>query len=187
MRGRARRSKGAGRPRRPPALGDICTWTKPSRDPPVIIENRWRHARIKINIAAAGDSGAIENITPALVFSSLKAQQGLDVTASLSSVRIVGMNAYALAGVADSGGQTYPSTKLRIYTPKEDSTQGVLLSQREDSGTLDEPARLGVRYPNYLSSRVLNGASTAYFAQLEQYHTARGLLYVYCYWCNNPN
>jgi hypothetical protein len=152
-----------------------------------VLENKWRYARVKLNIAAAGDSGAIENITPTTVFSLLKSQQGVDVQTGLASCRVMSIFSYAVPGVADSGGQTYPSTKLRIYTPMEDSTQGVLLEQREDQGTLDEPARIGYHYPIHLKQRVLNEASTSYFCQLEQYHCARGYIYIDLYWTTSPN
>lgn len=176
-------SRNQGSRRNLPAAG----WSKPPRDPPPVRENAWRRALLKLNVAAAGDSGAVENVTPARVFNTLKAQQGLDVTAALSSCKVIGLHSYAVPGVADGGGQVYPSTKLRMYTPNEDSTQGVLIDQREDSGTLDEPARIGYKYAPHLSHRVLNGASTAYFAQVENYHTARGFVYMDVMWTTNPN
>lgn len=126
-----------GRPASRSSRVQTVGWWTPPANPPVIAENKWRLARLKVNVAAAGDSGAIENITPARVFEILKAQQGVDITPALASVRICGVFSYALAGVADGGAQVYPSTKLRVYTPKEDNSQGVLIAQREDSGTLD--------------------------------------------------
>lgn len=168
-------------------VADVGVFYNPPRDPPMIIENKWRFARLKLNVAAAGDSGAIENITPARVFEVLKAQQGVDITAALASCRIIGTFSYALPGVADSGAQVYPSTKLRVYTPMEDSSQGVLVAQREDSGTLEVPGKVGYRYPRHLAERVLNGAGSNYFIQIENYHTARGLVYLDIYWCSNPN
>jgi len=170
-----------------PSLAEVGGWFVPSKNPPPVAENRWRPARLKFNIAAAGDSGAIENITPTSVFTILKTQQGIDVTAALASCRIKSIFTYALPGVADSGGQVYPSTKIRIYSPEEDSSQGVLIAQREDAGTLDSVARIGYTYPRYLSGRVLNGDATAYFAQIENYHTARGYVYLDIMWCTNPN
>jgi len=169
------------------SLTEIGGWFTPPKNPPQVAENKWRPARLKINIAAAGDSGAIENITPTLVFNTLKAQQGIDVTAALSSCRIKSIFSYSVPGVADSGGQVYPSTKIRVYSPEEDSSQGVLIAQREDSGTLDSVARIGYTFPRYLSGRVLNGDATAFFAQIENYHTARGYVYLDIMWTANPN
>lgn len=162
-------------------------WYNPSKDPPVIAENVWRYARLKLNVAAAGDSGAIENITPTVVFSLLKSQQGIDITAALASVKITSVFSYALPGIADTGSQTYPSTKIRVYAPLEDTTQGVLIAQKEDSGTLNNVARVGYRYSSALSERVLNGAGANYFAQIENYHAARGFVYIDCHWSANPN
>lgn len=166
---------------------NTVAWYTPPANPPAVAENKWRTARLKINVAAAGDSGAVENITPARLFLTLKSQQGLDIPPALTSVRVSGVFSYALAGVANAGGQVYPSTKIRVYTPKEDSTQGVLIAQREDSGTLDSVARIGYKYPVFLGGMVLNGASTAYFVQIENYHCARGFIYIDCSWTANPN
>lgn len=164
----------------------VLWWTPPA-NPPVIIENKWRTARLKISSLAAGDAGIIVDITPAGLFTALKNQQGIDITTALASVRVLGMFSYAFAGVADTGQQVYPSTKIRVYSPMEDSTQGVLIAQREDQGTLDSVARVGFKYPDFLAGRVMNGASTSYFAQLENYHCARGVVFVDCSWCSQPN
>jgi len=109
------------------------------------------------------------------------------VTASLSKCRILSIRSYSLPGVADSGGQTYPTSKIEIFTPEESGTQGVLLAQREDSGTLDSPARLGYTFADHLAARVLTGSSTAFFARVESYHCARVLVYITVMWCNVPN
>jgi len=159
----------------------------PPSDPPVVQETKWRFARLKIGVAAAGDSGAITNFTPASLFAVLKSQQGIEVQTGLATVRVLKVMSYALQGVADSGGQTYPSTKIRVYSPLEDSAQGVLISQREDAGTLQSVARIGYTYPKHLQDRVLNEASTAYFCQTESYHCARGIVYIDVLWAAIPN
>lgn len=166
---------------------NIVRWFNPPANPPPVMETKWRYARLKFGSAAAGDSGAIENWTPVRVFEGLKAQQGLSVDAGLASVRVLGAALYALQGVAASGGQTYPSAKLRMYTPMEDSTQGVLVAQREDSGTLQSVARIGCKLPMYLSGRVMNSSSTSYFMQSEYYHAARAFIYIDVMWATQPN
>jgi len=171
---------------RAPIMG-MGRWITPPSNPPPIIENRWRKAILKFNSPAAGDSGSIEDVTPARVFELLKSQQGLDVTAALSKCRFLQIKSYSLPGVADSGGQTYPTTKMEIYTPEESATQGVLLAQREDSGTLDSPARIGYTFAEPLAARVLAGSSTAYVARVESYHCARVLVYITVMWCTVPN
>lgn len=168
-------------------LSTIGRWYSPPANPPVILETKWRFCRLKFGVAAAGDSGAIENYTPVRIFEGLKAQQGIDVTAALSTCRILRISSYALQGVADSGGQTYPSTKIRAFAPTEDTNQGVLLEQREDGGTLQSVARIGYRYPKHLQQKVMGGSSTLYFCQIENYHCARGYVYIDCMWATNPN
>jgi hypothetical protein len=162
-------------------------WFSPKPNPPVVAENVWRYARLKINVAAAGDSGAIENITPAVIFEKLKAQQGIDITAALASVKITSVMSYALPGIADTGAQTYPSTKIRVYAPLETLAQGVLIAQKEDAGTLNSVARVGYRYSSPLAERVLAGSGTNYVVQIENYHCARGFIYIDCHWSANPN
>eukprot|EP01084_Bolivina_argentea_P164372 285759_1 len=165
----------------------IGGWFTPPRDPPVVAETKWRFARLKFGVSAAGDDGAITNYTGANVFEGLKAQQGLNVTAALSACRILQVMSYALQGVGDTGGQTYPSTKIRAYSPLEDGGQGVLLEQREDSGTLRDVAKIGYKFPKHLQERVLGGSATAYFAQVENYHCSRGIVYIDVMWATVPN
>jgi len=165
----------------------IGRWFMPPANPPIVLETKWRYARLKIGIAAAGDSGAITQFTGTSIFAALKTQQGIDVTAALSTCRVLSVRSYALQGVADSGGQTYPSTKIRAYAPMEDSAQGVLLEQREDAGTLSSVARIGYHYPKHLRERVIQGTATNYFCETENYHCARGIVYIDIMWATQPN
>lgn len=169
------------------SLQAVGNWHSPPVDPPPIIDNKWRFARLKTNVAAAGDSGSLIDFTAVSVFNALKVQQGVNISSDVASVRILKVMSYALQGVADAGGQTYPSTKIRVYAPLEDSSQGVLLGQREDIGTLQSAARIGYRYPKHLQDRVLASSSTAYFCQVENYHCARGYVYIDVMWTTNPN
>eukprot|EP01084_Bolivina_argentea_P089280 161115_1 len=167
--------------------GAIGGWFVPPRDLPTVAETKWRFARLKFGIAAAGDGGAITNYSGTTVFEGLKTQQGINVTAALSACRILQVMSYALQGVGDSGGQTYPSTKIRVYAPLEDGGQGVLIEQREDSGTLRDVAKIGYKYPKHLQERVLGGSSTSYFVQTENYHCSRGIVFIDVMWATQPN
>jgi len=184
---RVRKSGNPGGFAAPGTGASIVRWFNPSPDPPPVAETKWRFARLRFGASAAGDSGAIENWTPVRIFEGLKAQQGLSVDTGLASARVLGCMLYALQGVADSGGQTYPSAKLRVYTPNEDSTQGVLVAQHEDAGTIQSVARIGCKFPVYLQGRCLNSASTAYFMQTEYYHAARAYIYIDVLWATQPN
>eukprot|EP01084_Bolivina_argentea_P056622 103580_1 len=94
-------------------LQTVGNWHSPPVDPPPIIDNKWRFARLKTNVAGAGDSGAITDLTAVSVFNALKVQQGVNISNDPASVRILKVMTYALQGVAGAGGQTYPSTKIR--------------------------------------------------------------------------
>jgi len=163
-------------------------WYTPPRDPPPVIENQWRYAKVRIDIESTdGNLARIADITPAQIFASLKFQQGLDVTAALSSCKVLGASSYALPGIGQGGEQVFPSTSLRVFSPQEDNTQGVLIDQRHDTGTLEFSARIGYKYQPFHAQRVLNGASNANIMRAELKNSVRGLVYVNMMWTTNPN
>lgn len=176
------------RTRSAPAMrGKIGIFGKPPKDPPSIVEQKWRRATLKVNVAAAGDSGAIEIFTGVRIQEILLAQQR--IPAPVSGEKMVFMMhkivSYALPGVADSGQQVYPSTKIRGY-PLNGLAQLSLSyaqDQAEDSGTLDEPARLSYVWPAWQQQCSQFTTSADAFAVVENYHTARGFVYLYVSFC----
>jgi len=163
-------------------------WYTPPRDPPPVIENQWRYAKVRLDIESTdGNTPRIADLSPTHIFAALKYQQGLDVTAALSSCKVLGASSYALPGIGQGGGQVFPSISLRVYSPQEDNTQGVLIDQRHDTGSLDFAARIGYKYQPFHSQRVLNGASNAWIMQAELKNSVRGLVYVNMMWTTNPN
>lgn len=185
---RANQRRRRSNPRQVPAMpGKIGMFGKPPKDPPTIVEQKWRRATLKVNVAAAGDSGAIEIFTGARIQETLLAQQR--IPAPTSGEKMVFMThkimSYALPGVADSGQQVYPSTKIRAY-PLNGLDQLALSyaqDQKEDSGTLEEPARLSYVWPAWQQQCSQFTSSTDAFAVIENYHCARGYVYLYVSFC----
>jgi len=95
---------------------------------------------------------------------------------------------YALPGVADGGGQTYPSSKIYAYDlgNLKDAGNNWSMDTREANGTLDDPARIGYSFPGWMQTipiLTVSDASSELF-KIENYHCARGLVYMnvsYCY------
>jgi len=161
-------------------------WVKPPAIPPTIKEQKWKYLTLKVNIAAAGDSGAVEVFTPKSLreFVTTQTRVPQPDEGEVMMIRLHKVEAYALPGVADSGGQTFPSMKLYVYDltrPLAQQANSFSMDTRESSGTLSEPARLGYVYPPSMQvvPMISQDANIGELFKTEHYHAARGLVFIH--------
>jgi len=176
-----RRNRGA-RPNRPLGACTIGTFSRPPRDLPAVTEVKWRKAFLKFESVGAGDGGKIEIITAVRTQQVLLAQQRIPGALAGEKLLLLfhKVTSYALPGIGDTGTRTYPSTKIRAYPLN--NLQELALSfaamEREDQGELNEPARLCYTWPEWMQQTVVLGDATTSVAVVENYHTARGVIYL---------
>lgn len=175
------------RSRPPPANNGA--WFTPPANPPTIKEQKWKKVLLKANVAAAGDSGAIDIFTPIRLRELVQNQFRVPAPSAneVMLVRVHSVMSYSLPGVADSGAQTYPSTKLYIYdlnNPQAASTSWSMETS-ESSGTLDTPARIGYTYPGWMQTIPILATddATSELFKCENYHSARGYIFAWVSYC----
>jgi len=154
----------------------------PQPSAPSVTEVKWRKSTLKLNSVGATDAGKIDIITPVILQEVLLAQQRVPqaLTGEKLLFLIHRITSYALPGVANAGGEVYPSTKIRIHPT--DNQQQLATSwaqdEREDCGDLNGPARLSYVWPKWQQQRVLLADATTAICVIENYHCARGYIYV---------
>lgn len=187
MPNRVRNKKGKSKRARASPV-DYGKWFTPSPTPPTIKEQKWKTARLKLQVAAAGDSGAVEIFNPVRLREIIGTQQRLPAPTAVQKmlVRVKSVFSYALPGIAESGTQAYPSTKIYVYDLGNlaNAATNWSMDTRESAGTLNHAARIGYAFPRWMQSIPILTEGSVELFKVENYHAARGYIYIdmqYCY------
>lgn len=149
--------------------GNSGRFFSPSSTQPPIKKRPWEWVQCKVDLQP--NTGTFTDITVANVITALLVQ----LSYNPSSIKVSSIQIWNSAGIGAA--ETYPTVELKPISQLNLSTP-LSLGRFDDTGNINEPARVGYKWSNTESQVVYEGNAATSLSTLAQYKTGNG---VNCY------